>query len=249
MFDYVVTDEDYKSVMSRALTLEQDITYNIEVKKGTSLHHIRKELVSIDVKNQRKKKQRRQAHSAQLNEYSPYGRINYNRYDRSISQDRGHSPFNSSRRFDDHRKSKRSHSPSHSPFLNRRSTSPYSHGSNDDKRHFHKKHGFRDRSRPVSHYNDKGNKIQYDKNGYSNDKRTDRSRSPYRGGSQSARDKFKHRSPSPGGTSRGKDKRVNFKVPSAQLAANEEMSHTSSLQEDPEAGVDPDIRIMDRSSD
>ena len=50
MFAYNVSDESLRSVISRALDLEQEIVHNLEVKKGTSLDEIRRELISIYVK-------------------------------------------------------------------------------------------------------------------------------------------------------------------------------------------------------
>ena len=69
MFSYNASDESFRSVMSRALDLEQKIVYDLEVKKGSSLNEIRREPISIDVKNDRKQ-HRRQIHNAELNEYT-----------------------------------------------------------------------------------------------------------------------------------------------------------------------------------
>ena len=44
------------------------MTYNIELKNGSSLDIIGRELITIDVKNDRRQ-YRQQVHAAQLNEY------------------------------------------------------------------------------------------------------------------------------------------------------------------------------------
>ena len=75
MFGYTISDEDFQSVMSRALTF----VYSIQVKNGSSLDVIRRELIRIDVKNERRQN-RRQVHSVQLNEYKYTFKNNHGKF-------------------------------------------------------------------------------------------------------------------------------------------------------------------------
>ena len=120
------------------MDLEQDVTCNLEFKKGSSLDVIRGELISIDVKNDRKQ-HRRQARTAQLNKHTS------DRYDSSESIECDKQRFYSRGRQSNNRSF--SHSPTRSqyPHTHSRSPSPFQSRSRDSSKQAYRYKRYYDR--------------------------------------------------------------------------------------------------------